>query len=102
CFANMVVAYANLDPAMKARVDGMTIRFSRVRAYALYHPLRPPLTDEEKARLPDVEHPVVRTHPETGHKALYVGGEQHGGTVVGMAEADGVALMEELREYATQ
>jgi len=101
-FANTVAAYRDLDPQKRAQIEGLSIRFSRVRAYALYHPLRPPLTDEEKANLPDVVHPIARTHPETGAKALYVGGEQHGGTVVGMAEADGVALMEELREYATQ
>ena len=102
CFANTIAAYRDLDPAMKERISGLKIRFSRVRAYALYHPLRPPLTEEEKASLPDVVHPIVRTHPETGHRALYVGGEQHGGTVVGMPETEGAALMRELRDFATQ
>jgi alpha-ketoglutarate-dependent taurine dioxygenase len=102
CFANMVAAYRALDPALKRRIGDLRITFSRVRAYALYHPERPPLSDEEKRRLPDVQHPVVRTHPETGEQALYVGGEQHGGTVVGMAEAEGAALMRELRDFATQ
>jgi len=63
---------------------------------------RPPLSDDEKAHLPDVRHPVVRTHPETGERALYVGGEQHGGTVVGIPEPEGNALMRELRDFATQ
>ena len=102
CFANTVAAYRDLDPALKERIGGLRIKFSRVRAYSLYHPLRPPLTEDEKAKLPDVEHPVVRTHPESGRKALYVGGEQHGGTVVGMAEDEGAALMRELRDFATQ
>ena len=102
CFANMIAAYDALDPALKNRIANLRINFSRVRAYALYHPERPPLTEEEKAKLPDVQHPIVRTHPETGRKALYVGGEQHGGTVVGMSQDEGQALMEQLRDFATQ
>jgi putative 2-oxoglutarate oxygenase len=102
CFANMIAAYDALDPVTQRRVAGLRIRFSRVRAYALYHPERPPLSDDEKVRLPDVEHPLVRTHPETGRKALYVGGEQHGGSVVGMPRDEGDALMRELRAFATQ
>ena len=102
CFANMIAAFDALDPETRKRISGLKIKFSRVRAYSLYHPLRPPLTEDEKANLPDVEHPVVRTHPESGRKALYVGGEQHGGTVVGMAEDEGAALMRELRDFATQ
>ena len=102
CFANMIAAFDALDPETRKRISGLKIKFSRVRAYALYHPLRPPLTEDEKANLPDVVHPIVRTHPESGRKALYVGGEQHGGTVVGMDEDEGAALMRELREFATQ
>ena len=102
CFANMVAAYRELDPALRQRIAPLAINFSRVRAYALYHPERPPLSDDEKAHLPDVRHPVVRTHPGTGERALYVGGEQHGGTVVGIPEPEGNALMRELRDFATQ
>jgi taurine dioxygenase len=101
-FANMVAAYDALDAAQRERLHNLRINFSRTRAYALYHPERPPLTEEEKARLPDVQHPIVRTHPETGRTALYVGGEQHGGTVIGMPDAEGEALMRELRTFATQ
>jgi len=102
CFANMVAAYEALDPSQRERLRDLRINFSRTRAYSLYHPERPPLTAEEKARLPDVQHPVVRTHPETGRKAIYVGGEQHGGTVIGMPGAEGETLMRELRDFATQ
>ena len=102
CFANMVAAYRALEPSRRQRIAGLRINFSRVRAYALYHPERPPLSEDEKTRLPDVRHPIVRTHPETGDQALYVGGEQHGGTVVGLAEAEGENLMRELRDFATQ
>jgi taurine dioxygenase len=101
-FANMIAAYEALDAAQRERLRDIRINFSRTRAYSLYHPERPPLTEQERARLPDVQHPIVRTHPETGRKALYVGGEQHGGTVIGMPQADGEALMLELRAFATQ
>lgn len=102
CFANMVAAYKALDADRRARIEPLRIKFSRTRAYALYHPERPPLSDEEKARLPDVAHPMVRTHPDTGERALYVGGEQHGGTVIGMPEEEGAALLRELRAFATR
>ncbi|MEO8755216.1 MAG: TauD/TfdA family dioxygenase [Casimicrobiaceae bacterium] len=102
CFANMVSAYHALDARQRARIDSLRVNFSRTRAYALYHPERPPLTDEEKSRLPDVQHPLVRVHPETGTRALYVGGEQHGGTVIGMPYEEGDALLLELRAFATQ
>lgn len=101
CFANAAAAYRALDAATRERIAPLRVSFSRVRAYALYHPERPPLTEEEKARLPDVTHPLVRTHPETGERALYVGGEQHGGVVDGMPEAEGNRLMEELRKFVT-
>src|SRR6476620_2523927 len=50
CFANMIAAYRELDPALRQRIAPLAINFSRVRAYALYHPERPPLSDDEKAR----------------------------------------------------
>ena len=102
CFANTIAAYKALDANLRERVRGLRINFSRVQAYARYHPERPPLGDDEKARLPDVQHPIERKHPETGEHALYVGGEQHGGTVIGLPETEGETLMRELRDFATQ
>lgn len=101
-FATMVAAYDALDDEMKRRIADLRIEHSRVRAYSRFHPERPPLTPAQIAELPDVRHPLVRTHPETGRKALYVGGAQHGGRVVGLPQDEGDALITELRDFATQ
>ncbi len=101
-FASTVAAFDALDDAVRRRIEPLTVSYSRVRAYPIAHPERPPLSDEEKAKLPDVEHPLVRRHPESGRKALYVGGVQHGGRIVGMSQDESDALLTELRSFATQ
>jgi taurine dioxygenase len=101
-FASTTAAYDALPDTMKRRIEPLRVRYSRVRAYPLAHPDRPPLSDEEKANLPDVEHPLVRTHPETGCRALYVGGIQHGGCVVSLPEDESDVLLAELRDFATR
>jgi taurine dioxygenase len=52
------------------------------------------------AALPEVTHPMVRTHPDTGRKALYVN-EGHTIGVDGMAKEAGQALLDELFEFST-
>jgi alpha-ketoglutarate-dependent taurine dioxygenase len=60
-----------------------------------------PLTDEQKAKMPLITHPLVRPHPVTGRKALYaVSGSSYG--IVGMPEDEAVALLDELAAHATQ
>jgi alpha-ketoglutarate-dependent taurine dioxygenase len=49
---------------------------------------------------PPVDHPLVRTHPETGAKALYIG--NHASHILGMPGAEGEVLLAELLEHATQ
>jgi alpha-ketoglutarate-dependent taurine dioxygenase len=49
---------------------------------------------------PPIDHPLVRTHPATGDKALYLG--NHASHIQGMPEAEGAALLDELLEHATQ
>ncbi len=49
---------------------------------------------------PPVAHPLVRTHPETGAKTLYLG--NHASHILGMPEAEGDALLLDLLEHATQ
>jgi taurine dioxygenase len=98
----MYAAYDGLDEETRRRVANLKVNHSRIRAYSVFHPERPPLSETEKARVPDVVHPMVRVHPETKRKALYVGGPQHGGSVVGMEPQESEALLDALRKHATQ
>jgi len=49
--------------------------------------------------VPPVAHPIVRTHPETGRKAIFLG--DHAETIEGMDYAEGRALIEELNQMIT-
>jgi taurine dioxygenase len=103
-FANQYAAYDDLPGPMKRRIDPLVAihhygnrkvedEMSRVAAS--------PLTAEQKAKMPLITHPIVRSHPVTGRKALYaVSGSSYG--IVGMPEDEAVALLDELAAHATQ
>ena len=69
-WADMACAYDNLPPDLRDRIDGMHALHSFVHVFGYG------MSDEKRASMleeyPPVEHPVVRTHPETGRKTLYV------------------------------
>lgn len=96
-FCDMYGAYERLDPAWKARIAGLravhNLDFSRTRRHG-----EDPLTEEQRRAKPPVDHPVVRTHPETGRKCLFLG--DHAEYVVGMPYEEGRALIEELNALA--
>ncbi len=74
-FANQVAAYEALSDGMKALLDGMVAIHSASREYsARGHSAqaRKSMDAQVADDAPEFEHPVVRTHPETGRKALYV------------------------------
>ena len=69
-WANMHAAYDALSGDIKEKIDGMTAVHSFTRVFGAR------LSEEKRAEMqekyPDARHPVVRTHPETGAKSLYV------------------------------
>jgi taurine dioxygenase len=97
-FASQYAAYDNLPQALKDRVAALKARhvFNYGKIQAEAGSARKPLTEDQKAQLAGAVHPVVRTHPETGRKALYV---SPGFTVEIVGEAP--ALLQELIGYAT-
>jgi alpha-ketoglutarate-dependent taurine dioxygenase len=103
-FASMVAAYDGLPAELKRRIDGLKAihRYGdRWRKDAADGRARPALSDTERQATPDAIHPVVRTHPATGRKALYVT-EGFTAGIVGMDEAEGRALLDELFVHSTQ
>ena len=96
-FCDMYGAYDRLDADWKARVANLramhNLDFSRTRRHG-----EDPMTEAQRLATPPVDHPVVRTHPETGRKCLYLG--DHAEYIAGMPYADGRALIEELNALA--
>ena len=94
-FADMYGAYERLDDAWKGRLEGLravhNLDFSRNRRHA-----EDPMTEEQKKAKPPVDHPIVRTHPETGRKCIYLG--DHAESIVGMPYEEGRALIDELNQ----
>jgi len=71
-WANMALAYERLPEHVKAQIAGLRARHSIEATFGAAMPLEKRLA--LKAQFPDAEHPVVRTHPETGEKILFVNG----------------------------
>jgi taurine dioxygenase len=71
-WANMALAYEKLPDHIKAQIAGLRARHSIEATFGAAMPIEKRLA--LKALYPDAEHPVVRTHPETGEKILFVNG----------------------------
>lgn len=94
-FADCTAAYEALPADMRRRLDGLKV------AHVYNHSHRNfSLSDRQRDRLPGAVHPLVRTHPETGRKALYLG-RQLAKYIVGMDEDESVTLLDELHEHCT-
>lgn len=99
-YVNMHDAYEELPAAMKRRIDGLRA----VHAYLSKYSPRPLgyLSAESAKKLPPPGiHPVVRTHPENGRKALFLNPVRME-SILGMEDADALKLIEELMTHSTQ
>ena len=96
-FCDMYGAYERLSPSWKKRIAGLravhNLDFSRNRRHG-----EDPLTEAQRLAKPPVDHPVVRTHPETGRKCLFLG--DHAEYIQGMPYDEGRELIEELNALA--
>ena len=96
-FANARAAWEALDEADRRRIEGLRAvhRFS-AKERGVKRPVK--LSPEQIARYPDVVHPVARTHPVSGARALYVReGECVG--IEGLPGAEAVALIKRLSDH---
>jgi taurine dioxygenase len=102
-FASGTAAYQALPEAEKRRLAGLKAVNSYAKGYYRDRRSGPrqPLTEEQKRRTPDVEHPVVRTHPYTGKKCLFVN-EGYTASIAGMGAEEGDALLARLVEHSTR
>lgn len=107
-FCDMAAAYDALSDAMKERIAGLKAVHSYLPRFVASRKIDDgfkadgfEMSDEQKAEFPEVVHPIVRTHPENGRKALFVN-EGFTIRVEGMDEEEGKALLDELNAHATQ
>jgi taurine dioxygenase len=69
-WANMVLAYDKLPQDVKDKIASLRARHSIEASFGAAMPIERRLALKEQ--FPDAEHPVVRTHPDTGEKILFV------------------------------
>jgi alpha-ketoglutarate-dependent 2,4-dichlorophenoxyacetate dioxygenase len=97
-FADMRAAYDALDAATKAEIEALVCEHS-----LLYSREQLGFTDlsaEERATMHPVRQRLVRTHPVTGRKSLYLA--SHIGTIIGWPMPEARAFIRDLLEHATQ
>jgi taurine dioxygenase len=103
-FANMHLAWDTLPTALKALVDGRQAEHNYLARYAELQqrsPWRPNLTPQQIAEVKPVLHPVVRIHPETGRRALFVS-EHFTTRIVGLPEDESREVLAQLFAHSVR
>lgn len=90
-WCNQYLSYERLSPAMQRMIEGLRARFAGVRLAKM--------TGNDQ--VPSAVHPIVRTHPETRRKALYVGHPDTAQQIEGMTPAESRPLLDFLYEHST-
>ncbi len=104
-FTSVIRAFHDLPEEIRKKLIGMT------STHSFLHHLekkrskgqlkRPPLTPEQQSQVPDVQHPVVRRHPNTGLPCLFVS-EGHTSKIDGLTNEESNELLEYLWEHLQQ
>lgn len=103
-FANQHLAWDELPAELARAVQGLRAEHSYLKVYGELqrrNPWRPDLSPAQIAAVPPVSQPIVRTHPETGRKALFVS-EHFTTRVVGLPDDESEALLQTLYAHSTQ
>ena len=101
-FVSTAAAYDALPEGVKQRLDGLEV----VQSYGFHLEkmqerellTRPPVTSDQQLEIQDVRHPLVRVHPVTGRRILYVN-ESFSAGVVGLSRAESDELLDRLLEH---
>ena len=96
CFAASHAAYDGLPDAMKRRIGGLKAVFDFAARKRLG-----PITEAQKQAFPAVVHPIVRSHPYTGRKCLYVMRDDCTG-IVGLDDGEAQSLIVALADHVTR
>ncbi len=99
-FVNMHAAYESLSKPMKVRIHGLKARHVYQSKFSRRQLMKLP-KGHERDDSGSAMHPLVRTHPETGRKALYINPIRID-AIDGMDDAEARSLLDELLAYATQ
>jgi alpha-ketoglutarate-dependent 2,4-dichlorophenoxyacetate dioxygenase len=97
-FADMRAAYDALDAETKAEIDDLICEHSQI--YSRMQLGFTDFTEEERERFKPVRQRLVRTHPSTGRKSLYLA--SHAGGILGRPGPEAQAFLKDLVEHATQ
>jgi alpha-ketoglutarate-dependent 2,4-dichlorophenoxyacetate dioxygenase len=97
-FADLRAAYEALDERMKEQIESLVAEHSIFHSRSLIGYTE--FSDEERAALPPVRQTLVRVHPGSGRKTLYLA--SHASHIVGWPTEQGRTLLDELTAFATK
>ncbi len=103
-WASAAAAYEALDEPTRRRLDGLEAAFSlghRFEKLVKDGDKNAAMTESQKKQVPEVVHPVVRTHPVTGRKSIFVN-EGHTARIVGLPKDESRALLQQLWAHVTR